>query len=58
LIGDRISLSSADPNANTVVASATQDGSGNAVLHLNDGSSITLIGVAVASLNTGFFTTH
>jgi hypothetical protein len=40
------------------VAGATQDVSGNAVLHLNDGSSITLIGVAAASLDTGFFTTH
>ena len=56
--GDRISLSSATDLVTTVLASATADLSGNAVLHLHDGSSITLVGVSIAMLNTGFFTTH
>jgi hypothetical protein len=55
--GDRISLSNQD-NVVLVVLTATSDGSGNVVVHLHDGSSITLIGVAQASLNTGYFTTH
>jgi hypothetical protein len=56
-IGDRISLSTQD-SAATVVAGATSDGSGNVVIHLHDGASITLIGVSQASLSTGYFTTH
>jgi hypothetical protein len=56
--GDRVSLNGATDNASTVVAAATADGSGNAVLHLSDGSSVTLVGVTLASLNTTFFTTH
>jgi hypothetical protein len=39
-------------------ANATADGSGNAVLHFSDGSSVTLIGVTVGSLDTTFFTGH
>ena len=57
-IGDRVSLNGATDNASTVVAGATADGGGNAVLHLSDGSSVTIIGVTLASLNTTFFTTH
>jgi hypothetical protein len=45
-------------NAASVVASATADGSGNAVVHLSDGSSITLLGVSLGSLNASFFTSH
>ena len=56
--GDRVSLNSGTDNASTVVAGATADGGGNAVLHLSDGSSVTLVGVTLASLNTTFFTTH
>ena len=52
--GDRISLSNSD-SISTVVASATQNG-GNTVIHLHDGSSITLVGVS--SINNTFFTTH
>jgi hypothetical protein len=57
-IGDRVSLNSGTDNANTVVAVATADGSGNAVLHLSDGSNITLVGVPIGQLNTSFFTTR
>jgi hypothetical protein len=55
--GDRVSLNGATDDPNTLVVTATNDG-GNAVLHLHDGSSITLIGITTAQLNTGFFTTH
>jgi hypothetical protein len=41
-----------------VLASATSDLAGNAVLHLNDGSSVTLVGVTAGMLAAGFFTTH
>jgi Ca2+-binding RTX toxin-like protein len=57
-VGDRISLNAATDNPNAVLASATQDNGGNAVLHLNDGSSITLIGVSLSRLTTSYFTTH
>ena len=56
-VGDRISLNGATDDPNTVVATATNDG-GNAVLHLHDGSSITLIGITTAQLTNGYFTTH
>ena len=56
--GDRISINGATDNAASVVASATADGSGNAVVHLSDGSSITLLGVSLGSLNASFFTSH
>jgi Ca2+-binding RTX toxin-like protein len=52
--GDRISLSNQD-NINQVVASATVS-DGNTTIHLNDGSTITLIGVS--DINNSFFTTH
>ena len=55
--GDRISLNGATDDPNTVVATATNDG-GNAVLHLHDGSSITLIGITTAQLTNGYFTMH
>jgi len=55
--GDRVSLNAATDDPNVVVATATNDG-GNAVLHLHDGSSITLIGITPAQLTTGYFTTH
>jgi hypothetical protein len=55
--GDRLSLNAATDDPNVVVATATNDG-GNAVLHLHDGSSITLIGITPAQLNSGYFTTH
>ena len=57
-VGDRISLNAATDNPNAVLASATQDNGGNAVLHLNDGSSITLIGVSLSQLTTSYFTAH
>jgi len=57
-IGDQLSLNGATDNPNTVLASATEDNGGNAVLHLSDGSSITLIGVSLSSLTTSYFTTH
>ena len=56
--GDRVSLNSATDTTANVLATATADAGGNAVLHLNDGSSVTLLGVSVASLNSSFFTTH
>jgi Ca2+-binding RTX toxin-like protein len=56
--GDRISINGVTDNAASVVASATADGSGNAVVHLSDGSSITLLGVSLGSLNASFFTSH
>ena len=56
-MGDRISLNPATDDPNTVIATATNNG-GNAVLHLHDGSSITLIGITTAQLTTGYFTTH
>ena len=56
-VGDRTSLNGATDDPNTVVATATNDG-GNAVLHLHDGSSITLIGITTAQLTNGYFTTH
>jgi Ca2+-binding RTX toxin-like protein len=56
--GDRISLNGVTDDAASVVASATADSSGNAVVQLSDGSSITLLGVSPGSLNTGFFTSH
>jgi hypothetical protein len=55
--GDRVSLNAATDDPNVVVATATNDG-GNAVLHLHDGSSITLIGITTAQLTAGYFTTH
>jgi hypothetical protein len=42
----------------TVVATATTDGGGNVVMHLHDGSSITLIGITQAQLTAGYLTTH
>ena len=57
-IGDRVSLNSGTDNAATMVANATADGGGNAVLHFSDGSSVTLLGVTLVSLTTSFFTTH
>jgi Ca2+-binding RTX toxin-like protein len=56
--GDRISLDNATDTAASVLATASADGSGNAVVHLSDGSSVTLLGVSVASLNSSFFTSH
>jgi hypothetical protein len=54
--GDRVSLNSAtDPVAN-VVSSAVTDGNGNTTVTLNDGSTITFIGLD--HVNGGFFTTH
>ena len=41
-----------------VLASATSDLGGNVVLHLHDGSSVTLVGVTPLMLSSGFFTTH
>ncbi|HEY4471610.1 MAG TPA: hypothetical protein VGN21_10600, partial [Stellaceae bacterium] len=55
--GDRVSLNAATDDPNTVILTATNNG-GNAVLHLHDGSSITLIGVTPLMLNSGYFTTH
>jgi hypothetical protein len=55
--GDRVSLSSSD-TASTVVANSTQDGSGNVVVHLSDGSNITLVGVSKAQLDTSYFSSH
>ena len=52
--GDRISLSSND-SISSVVASAAQS-AGNTIIHLHDGSSITLIGVT--AVDNTFFTTH
>lgn len=56
--GDRISLNGATETPSAVVGSATTDASGNVVVHLLDGSSITLIGITQAQLNTSYFTTH
>ncbi len=56
--GDRISLNGTTDDPNTVVATATSDSNGNAVLHLHDGSSIMLLGITTAQLTNGFFTTH
>ena len=56
--GDRISLNGATDTPSAVVGSATTDASGNVVVHLLDGSSITLIGITQAQLNTSYFTTH
>jgi hypothetical protein len=57
-IGDRISLNAATDSPNSVLASATQGSSGDAVVHLSDGSSMTILGVPLASLTTSYFTTH
>jgi len=57
-IGDRISLNAASDSPNSVLASATQGSSGDAVVHLSDGSSMTILGVPLASLTTSYFTTH
>jgi Ca2+-binding RTX toxin-like protein len=54
--GDRVSLSSSD-TASTVVANSTEVG-GNVVIHLSDGSNITLVGVSKAQLDTGYFSSH
>ena len=56
--GDRISLNAATDDPSVVVATATNDGGGNVVMHLHDGSSITLIGITQAQLTAGYFTTH
>jgi hypothetical protein len=56
--GDRVSLSSATDTVSAVLASATRDLGGNVVLHLHDGSSVTLVGVTPLMLSSGFFTTH
>ena len=56
--GDRMSLNAATETPSAVVGSATTDAGGNVVVHLHDGSSITLIGITEAQLTTGFFTTH
>src|SRR5437762_575786 len=56
--GDRVSLTSATDTVSAVLASATSDLGGNVVLHLQDNSSITLVGVTPLMLNSGFFTTH
>jgi hypothetical protein len=56
--GDRISLNAATDMPSTVVATATTDGGGNVVMHLHDGSSITLIGITQAQLTAGYLTTH
>ena len=52
--GDRISVSSSDA-ISSVVASAAQN-AGNTIVHLHDGSSITLVGIT--SIDGTFFTTH
>ena len=56
--GDRMSLNAATATPSAVVGSATTDAGGYVVVHLHDGSSITLIGITEAQLTTGFFTTH
>ena len=56
--GDRVSLSSATDTVSAVLASATSDLGGNVVLHLHDGSSVTLVGVTPLMLSSGFFTIH
>src|SRR5437762_3539166 len=57
-VGDRVSLATATDTVSAVLASATSDLGGNVVLHLQDNSSITLVGVTPLMLNSGFFTTH
>ena len=57
-VGDRVSLATANDTVSAVLASATSDLGGNVVLHLQDNSSITLVGVTPLMLNSGFFTTH
>jgi len=44
--------------ADTVAAMTTSDGKGNAVIHLPDQSTITLIGVSPSSVNGTFFSPH
>ena len=56
--GDRISLNSAADTPRAVLASTTSDNSGNVVVHLHDGSSVTLIGISQAQLSAGYFITH
>jgi Ca2+-binding RTX toxin-like protein len=55
-IDDRISLNGPTDSAAAVAATATADSSGNAVLHLSDGSSITLVGLP--TIDNTFFTTR
>ena len=54
--GDRVSLNSATDTPAGVAGTAVTDGSGNTTVTLNDGSTITFIGIS--SVNNTFFTTH
>ena len=53
--GDRVSLNSATDTIANVLGTATSSG-GNTTVTLNDGSTITFIGIS--SVNSGLFTTH